>query len=238
MTGRLREVVLGGSTLLMLFGAPDLVVAQIASEETIQADELAARCESGAFTLMDNLRVRGAAASLGECSVTVGSFRLVIEDAEFSVSGPLNIAAQPDGELRVANSQFVQSEEVKAALNVIFRPHRSRLENTVLDFVGLVTVGSGAADNGENIVQNCRLRSREAKIHVGSSGRGERGHTEVKGSELWAAVEISIDASPQVPHGRGDLLLEGNTIVSQGTIIIDTGEDGRTRVRRNGGGEG
>ena len=238
MIGRLRAVAVNGSTLLMLFLPSGLVLAQIAREETIDANEFAARCDSGGFTLSDNLRVRGGIASLGECSVTVGSFHLVIQDAQFSVSGPLNVAAQPDGELHVQNSQFVQSAEVKAPLNVIFRPHRSRLENTVLDFVGLVTVGSGAADNGENIVHNCRLRSREAKIHIGSSGRGEEGHTEVKGSELWAAVEISIDASPQVPHGRGDVLVEGNTIVSQGTIIIDTGEDGRTRVRRNGDGEG
>src|SRR5262249_42099846 len=159
-------------------------------------------------------------------------------EENFWVSGPFTVAAHPDGELHVKNSQFVQSAEVKAPLNVIFRPHRSRLENTVLDFVGLVTVGSGAADNGENIVHNCRLRSREAKIHIGSSGRGEGGHTEIKGSELWAAVGISIDAIPQLPPVRGDVWLEGNTIVSQGTIIIDTVEDGRTRVRRNGGGEG
>ncbi len=235
MTGRLREGAARSFPLLVLLCVPDLVVAQIAREETIHADEFAARCSSGEFTLMDNLRVHGGTASLGDCSVTVGSFRLVIQDAEFSLSGPLNIAAQPDGELHVEHSQFVQSEDVKAPLNVIFRPHRSRLENTVLDFVGLVTVGSGAADDGENIVQDCRLRSREAKIHIGSSGRGQGGHTEVRGSELWAAVEISIDASPQVPHGRGDVLLEGNTIVSQGTIVIDTGEDGRTQVRRNGG---
>lgn len=229
---------MGDRFLLMLFVAPALATTQSAPEETVDAVEFAARCDSGGFTLVDNLRVHGGTASLGECFVTVGNFQLTIEDAEFSVSGSFNIAAQHEGELRVERSQFVQSEEVTQPLHIIFRPHRVRLEDTVLDFVGIVTVGSGAADNGRNTVHNCRLRSREAFIHIGSSGRGVGGRTEVEDSELSAATEISIDASPLASHGRGELLVEGDTIVSQGTILIDTGEEGRTQVRRNRGAEG
>src|SRR5262249_48822963 len=88
-------------------------------------------------------------------------------------------------------------------------------------------------DRGGVHVLDSTLRSVEADIHVGSSGRGHEGRTRIEDSHLSAQVDISILASSLVTGGRGEVTVEDSVIDSSGTITLGTGDQGRTVVRRN-----
>ncbi len=204
--------------------------------ELINAEQFAERCSKaqGHLAIVTDLHVEGGATEIAECRVTLGAARLDIRDAEFAATGFFMIEGQPNGDLRVERSVLIQSAAVNEPVNVLLRAHQLRLHATTIDFLGTVHLETGAADRGELQVEGSLLRSLGGDIHIGSSGRGREGNTVVKHSELIASADgISILASAQAPHGAGRIHVEENSIVSAGTIAIQTGEDGRTKVSRN-----
>jgi hypothetical protein len=211
-------------------------MAEVArADETLSAEEFAARCAdaNGNLTLDQNLRVDGASAELGQCQVTIGSFRLEIEHAQLSSTGFLRAFGESGGEIRVEHSTIAQSKQAPGPVNILLRAHRVQIEATTLDFSGTVHLETGQDDRGVVHVVNSTLRSIEADIHVGSSGRGHEGHTRIEDSHLSAHVDISVLASSLVTGGRGEVTVEDSVIDSSGTITLGTGDEGRTVVRRN-----
>lgn len=219
--------------LAILFTTPTVL-----ANESITAEDFAARCADagGNLTLTENLRVDGGTAELGECQVRIGAFRLEIQQAQFSATGPFTIDGQLGGELRIEHSQFFQSAQTEGLVNMTLLAHRLRVEDTTLDFSGHVILRSGPLDRGEVLVEavKFRSRSRSAVLHIGASGRtGHEGRITVRESELVAEGNISIAASLQALHGRGRVYLEGNAILARGTLALQTGEEGRIEVHEN-----
>lgn len=217
--------------LILVLGMAEFARA----DESLSAEEFAARCAdaNGNLTLDQNLRVDGGSAELGQCQVTIGSFRLEIEHAQLSSTGFLRAFGESGGEIRVEHSTLAQSEQAPGPVNILLRAHRVQIEATTLDFSGTVHLETGPDDRGGVHVLDSTLRSVEADIHVGSSGRGHEGRTRIEDSHLSAQVDISVLASFLVTGGRGEVTVEDSVIDSSGTITLGTGDEGRTVVRRN-----
>src|SRR5262249_16649856 len=101
-----------------------------------------------------NAHVEGGSAELGQCVVTIGSFRLEIEHARLSSIGLLRAFGEPDGEIRVEHSTLAQSEQAVGLVSILLRAHRVRIEDATLDFSGTVHLETGRDDRGSIHVQN------------------------------------------------------------------------------------
>lgn len=229
-----RKKTMRKQTLWLLSGVIILGTASLArADESLSAEEFAARCEyaNGSLTLDQNMRVDGGSAELGECQVTIGSFRLEIEHARLSSTGSLRAFGESGGEIRVENSTLAQSEQALGPVNILLRAHRVRIEATTLDFSGTVHLETGPDNHGRVYVLDSTLQSVAADIRVGSSGRGHEGLTRIEDSWLSAQVDISVLASSLVTGGRGEVSVEDCVFDSSGTITLETGDAGRTEVR-------
>jgi hypothetical protein len=183
--------------------------------------------------LDQNLRIDGGSAELGQCQVTIGSFRLEIERARLSSIGFLRAFGESGGEIRVEHSTLAQSEQALGPVSILLRAHRVRIEAATLDYSGTVHLETGRDDRGSVLVLNSTLRSGAADVHIGSSGRGHEGRTRIEDSRLSAQVDISVLASSLETAGRGEVTVEDSALDSSGTITLETGDEGRTEVRRN-----
>jgi hypothetical protein len=217
-------------TLVILLGA-----SRARADESLSAEEFAARCAqaNGNLALDQNVRVEGGSAELGECQVTVGSFRLEIVRARLLSIGFLRAFGESGGEIRVEHSTLAQSEQAPGSVHILLRAHRVRIEASTLNFSGTVHLETGRDDRGGVQVLHSTLRSSAADIHVGSSGRGQGGHTRIEVSRLFAQVDISVLASSLEAGGRGEVTVEDSVLDSSGTITLETGDEGRTEVRGN-----
>ncbi len=208
------------------------------AQESITAEAFAARCADagGTLTLTENLQVVGGSAELGACHVDLGPFRLEMQQVCFSSIGSLFIdGGLGGGELRIEHSQFSQSEGAEQPVNIDLIAFRLRVRDTTLDFFGHVILRGGDLDRSDVLVEEGRFRTRSATVlHIGASGRtSHQGRITVRDSELISEGEISIQASFPPSRGQGRVLIEGSTLVARGTILLRTGEEGRTEIRGN-----
>lgn len=204
--------------------------------ESIDAEEFAKRCAQaqGHLAIDADLLVEGGSAEIAECRIQLGAARIDFRDVEFAAIGFLMIDGQADGEIRVERSLIIQSPSLTKPVNILLRAHHLRLDATTLDFVGTVHLETGAADRGQLHVESSLLRARAGDIHIGSSGRGRDGSSVMRHCELVAGFDgISILASAMAPRGAGRIRVEQSCLESPGPIVIQTGEEGRTRVHRN-----
>lgn len=214
------------------------VTCQALAEKSLTAEDFAALCAdaAGSLTLAENLRVVSGTTELGACRVNLGAFRLEIQQARFLSVGPLFIdGGLGGGELRIEHSQLSQSERAEGLVNIDLIAHRLRVRDTTLDFFGHVILRGGDLDRSDVLAEAVRFRTRSRTVlHIGASGQtSHQGRITVRDSELISEGDISIQASFLPPHGRGHVLIEGSAIVARDTILLRTGEDGRTEIREN-----
>ncbi len=214
------------------------IARQALAKESLTAEAFAARCvdAEGNLTLAEDLLVVGGTSELGACRVHLGAFRLEIQQARFLSTGPLFVdGGLGGGELRIEHSQLSQSERAEGPVNIDLIAHRLRVQDTTLDFSGHVILRGGDLDRSNVLVEAVRFRTRSTSVlHIGASGQtSHQGRITVRDSELISEGDISIQASFLPPHGRGRLLIEGSALVARRTILLRTGEDGRTEIREN-----
>ncbi len=210
-----------------------LPVLQVWDEEKIDAPELVARCADagGLLTLHSDLHVAGGAAETGACHIILDFCRLTMESVQLSASGFFLIDGQPGGELRIERSTLTQNSNDSLPVNLLLRAHHVTVDSTVANFEGSIHLETGMGDRGVMQVGSTILRSGSEDIKVGASGPFEEGSIEIGSSILLAATDINITASFSLRGGVVDV--EGSSLLAGGSIRIQTGDAGQTRVRGN-----
>jgi len=210
---------------------------QVSDEELIDAAALVTRCADagGVLTLHTDLHVVAGAAQTGACHIILDFSRLVMEGVQLSASGFFVIDGQPGGELRIERSTLAQSNPEGFPVNILLRAHHLTVDSTVVDFDGSIHLETGMGDRGVMHVESTILRSGSEDVKVGASGTFAEGVSEVRSSILLAATDINVTASfRQAGLRRGVVDLEGSSLLAGGSITIQTGDAGQTRVRGNG----
>ncbi len=211
-----------------------LPILRVWDAEKIDAPELVARCADagGVLTLHSDLDVAGGAAETGACHIILDFSRLTIESVQLSASGFFLIDGQPGGELRIERSTLTQNSKEGLPVNILLRAHHVTVDSTVVNFEGSIHLETGMGDRGVMQVGSTILRSGSEDVKVGASGAFEEGSIEIGSSILLAATDINITASFSLRGGVVDV--EGSSLLAGGSIRIQTGDAGQTRVRGNG----